>query len=73
MKDLSYFCSVLHNSMAKKENKEIQKNDDKREFITSEELRNKKLQISIEIPKKDLDELLKAMMGMGEVNRDNSK
>lgn len=59
--------------MAKKENKEIQKNDDKREFITSEELRNKKLQISIEIPKKDLDELLKAMMGMGEVNRDNSK
>lgn len=73
LKDLSYFCSVLHNSMAKKENKEIQKNDDKREFITSEELRNKKLQISIEIPKKDLDELLKAMMGMGEVNRDNSK
>lgn len=50
--------------MAKKENKEIQKNDDKREFIKSEELRNKKLQISIEIPKKDLDELLKAMMGM---------
>lgn len=58
--------------MAKKENKEIQKNDDKREFITSEELRNKKLQISIEIPKKDLDELLKAMMGMSENDISNN-
>ncbi|MDE5844681.1 MAG: hypothetical protein K2H44_04790 [Muribaculaceae bacterium] len=58
--------------MAKKENKEIQKNDDKREFITSEELRNKKLQISIEIPKKDLDELLKAMMGMEDATKKNS-
>ena len=71
MKDLSYFCSVLHNSMAKKENKEIQKNDDKREFITSEELRNKKLQISIEIPKKDLDELLKAMMGFSDMKNND--
>ena len=58
--------------MAKKENKEIQKNDDKREFITSEELRNKKLQISIEIPKNDLDELLKAMMGMSENDISNN-
>ena len=57
--------------MAKKENKEIQKNDDKREFITSEELRNKKLQISIEIPKKDLDELLKAMMGFSDMKNND--
>lgn len=64
LKDLSYFCSVLHNSMDKKENHKIPKEDDKRESVTSEELRDKKLQISIEIPKKDFDELLKAMMGM---------
>ena len=64
LKDLSYFCSVLHNSMAKKENHKIPKEGDDGESITSEELRDKKLQISIEIPKKDFDELLKAMMGM---------
>lgn len=32
--------------------------------LTPEELQNMRLKLSIEIPKEDFDELLKAMMGM---------
>ena len=49
--------------MAEKESKERQKEHEERLSLTKEELQNMKFKLSIEVPKEDFDELLKAMMG----------
>lgn len=50
--------------MAKKERKRQSKKGEERTFISSEELQNMKFNLSIDIPKKYFDELVKAMMGV---------
>lgn len=50
--------------MAKKKKHTQPQEGEERKFITKEELRNMKFEFSIEIPKKDFDGLIKAMMGM---------
>ena len=50
--------------MAKKEGRKPKKKGNEREYITSEELHNMKFELSIEVPKEDFDELIKAMMGI---------
>ena len=49
--------------MAKKKNQESENQDKEVKFISKEELQNMRLKLSIEIPKEDFDELIKAMMG----------
>lgn len=39
-------------------------------FIPKDELQNMRLKLSIEIPKEDFDELVKAMMGVDEFSND---
>ncbi|MDE6651456.1 MAG: hypothetical protein K2K08_03505 [Paramuribaculum sp.] len=58
--------------MAEKESKEKQKEREERLSLTKEELQNMKFKFSIEVPKGDFDELLKAMMGIGDNRPDNS-
>lgn len=69
-KDLNYFCGVSRRKMAKKKPLKSLKKGDEIKFIPKEELQNMRLNLSIEIPKEDFDELVKAMMGMDE-NRMN--
>lgn len=49
--------------MAKKKPLKSLKKGEEITFIPQEELQNMRLNLSIEIPKEDFDELLKAMMG----------
>lgn len=49
----------------KKKHTERLKNGEERQFISNEELQNMRFKLSIEIPKEDFDELVKAMMGIG--------
>lgn len=65
LKDLSYFCRTLH-SMAKKQALKSLKKGEEITSLTKEELQKMKFKLSIEIPKEDFDELLKAMMGVDE-------
>ncbi len=51
--------------MAKKKSNKPIKEGQERNYITKEELRNMKFELSIDVPKKDFDELLKAMMEAG--------
>ena len=48
--------------MAKKKNLKSVKEGEEIKFITKEELQNMRLKLSIEIPKEDFDELIKAML-----------
>lgn len=41
-----------------------EKNQEEIKFLSKEDLKNKRFRISIEVPKEDLDELLKEMMGV---------
>lgn len=50
--------------MAKKKSLKSIKKGEEIKFIPADELQNMRLNLSIEIPKEDFDELLKAMMGM---------
>ncbi len=52
--------------MAKKKPLRSTKKGEEIKFIPKEELQNMRLNLSIEIPKDAFDELVKAMMGMGE-------
>lgn len=54
--------------MAKKKSLKSLKKGEEITFIPKEELQNMRLNLSIEIPKEDFDELIKAMMGV-----DNAK
>lgn len=54
----------------KKKHTEHLKNGEERKFISNEELQNMRFKLSIEIPKEDFDELVKAMMGMNGENQD---
>ena len=56
--------------MAKKKSLKSIKKGEEIKFIPEDELQNMRLNLSIEIPKEDFDELLKVMMGMDDV-RDN--
>lgn len=56
--------------MAKKKPLKSLKKGEEITFIPQEELQNMRLNLSIEIPKEDFDELLKAMMGK---DRDQSR
>ncbi len=56
--------------MAKKKSNKPIKEGQERNYITKEELRNMKFELSIEVPKKDFDELLKAMMGMDDSSKE---
>lgn len=58
-------------AMAKKKSLKSVKEGEEIKFIPKEELQNMRLNISIEIPKEDFDELIKAMMG--EVDKNNPK
>lgn len=57
--------------MAKKKSQESENQGKEVKFISKEELQNMKLKLSIEIPKEDFDELIKAMMGMSGTMKDN--
>ena len=48
--------------MAKKKNLKSVKEGEEIKFIPKEELQNMRLKLSIEIPKEDFDELIKAML-----------
>ena len=50
--------------MAKKKSQESENQGKEVKFISKEELQNMRLKLSIEIPKEDFDELIKAMMGV---------
>lgn len=50
--------------MAKKKSLKSIKKGEEIKFIPEDELQNMRLNLSIEIPKEDFDELMKAMMGM---------
>lgn len=54
--------------MAKKKSLKSVKEGEEIKFIPKDELQNMRLKLSIEIPKEDFDELLKAMMGVDERN-----
>lgn len=41
-------------------------------FLTDEELQNMRLNLSIEIPKEDFDELVKAMLGTNDKSNKNN-
>lgn len=56
--------------MAKKKSLRDIKEGEEIKFIPQEELQNMRLKLSIEIPKEDFDELVKAMMGMSEEHKD---
>jgi len=55
----------------KKKHTERLKIGEERKFISKEELQNMRFKLSIEIPKEDFDELVKAMMGMDGENQDS--
>lgn len=48
--------------MAEEKDKK-EENQEEIKFLSKEDLKNKRFRISIEVPKEDLDELLKEMMG----------
>ena len=52
--------------MTKKKSDNSNKDSKDRKYITAEELQKMKFKLSIEVPKEDFDELLKAMMGRSE-------
>ena len=58
--------------MAKKKPLKSLKKGEEITFIPQEELQNMRLNLSIEIPKEDFDELLKAMMGNDSSDEKNS-
>lgn len=57
--------------MAKKKPLKSVKKGEEITFISDEELQNMRLNLSIEIPKEDFDELLKAMIGTIDKNGDD--
>lgn len=56
--------------MAKKKSLRDIKEGEEIKFIPQEELQNMRLKLSIEIPKEDFDELVKAMMGLDKNSND---
>lgn len=50
--------------MAKKKNGKAQMRDGAKRTFTKEELQNMEFRITLNVPKSDFDNLLKAMMGM---------
>ena len=59
--------------MAEEKPKDANTESEERLSLSKEELQNMKFQISIEVPKQDFDELLKAMLGMEEETTTDTK
>lgn len=58
--------------MAKKKNQESENQGKEVKFISKKELQNMRLKLSIEIPKEDFDELIKAMMMGGDITQEKA-